>query len=50
MCIKGVIKPKISKNRRRIIDHPFFNMLPSKKKTVHEVMAELREDRYRFFP
>jgi len=44
--VKGVIKPKISGGRRRISDHPFFNMYPSKE-TVHEVMAELRGDRYR---
>ena len=44
--IKGVIKPKISKARRRVSDHPFFNMLPSKE-TVHDVMADLRGDRYR---
>jgi len=44
--VKGVIKPNISKGRRRISDHPFFNMCPSKK-SVHEVMADLRGDRYR---
>jgi len=44
--VKGVIKPKISKGRRRISDHPFFNMYPSKE-AVHEVMADLRGDRYR---
>jgi hypothetical protein len=44
--VKGVIKPKISGSRRRISDHPFFNMSPSKKK-VDEVMADLRGDRYR---
>jgi len=43
--VKGVIKPMISRSRRRISDHPFFNMHPSKK-TVSEVMAELRGDRY----
>lgn len=44
--VKGVIKPKISKGCRRISDHPFFNMYPSKE-AVHEVMADLRGDRYR---
>jgi antitoxin (DNA-binding transcriptional repressor) of toxin-antitoxin stability system len=44
--VKGVIKPKISGGRRRISDHPFFNMYPSKK-AAHEVMADLRGDRYR---
>ena len=44
--VKGIIKPKISKGRRRVSDHPFFNM-HSSKETVHEVMADLREDRYR---
>lgn len=44
--VKGVIKPKISGSRRRISDHPFFNMYKAKK-TVHEVMADLRGDRYR---
>jgi len=44
--VKGVIKPKISRGRRRISDHPFFNMYSSKE-TVHEVMANLRGDRYR---
>jgi antitoxin (DNA-binding transcriptional repressor) of toxin-antitoxin stability system len=44
--VKGVIKPQIAGSRRRISDHPFFNMSPSKK-TVDEVMADLRGDRYR---
>jgi antitoxin (DNA-binding transcriptional repressor) of toxin-antitoxin stability system len=44
--VKGVIKPKISGSRRRISDHPFFNMYQSKK-TVPEVMADLRGDRNR---
>jgi len=44
--VKGVIKPKISRGRKRISDHPLFNMYPSKE-TVHEVMADLRGDRYR---
>jgi hypothetical protein len=44
--VKGGIKPKISRGRRRISDHPFFNMYSSKE-TVHEVMAKLRGDRYR---
>jgi hypothetical protein len=43
---KGVIKPKVSDRRRRISDHPFFNMVPSKK-AVHDVIADLRGDRYR---
>ena len=48
--VKGVIKPKISRGPswipRRISDHPFFNMYQSKE-AVHEVMADLRGDRYR---
>jgi len=44
--VKGVIKPNISRGRRRISDHPFFNMYPSKE-AVNEVMADLREDRHR---
>ena len=44
--VKGVIKPNISRGRKRISDHPFFNMRPSKEK-VHEVMADLRGGRYR---
>ena len=44
--VKGVIKPNISRGRRRILDHPFFNMYQSKE-AVNEVMANLREDRYR---
>jgi antitoxin (DNA-binding transcriptional repressor) of toxin-antitoxin stability system len=44
--VKGVIKPKISRDRRRISDHPFFNMYSSNE-TVHEVMGKLRGDRYR---
>jgi hypothetical protein len=44
--VKGVIKPKTSGGLRRISDHPFFNMVQSKK-AVREVMAELRGDRYR---
>ena len=44
--VKGVIKPKISRDRRPISDHPFFNMYSSKK-TVPEMMAKLRGDRYR---
>jgi hypothetical protein len=43
--VKGVIKPKITGDRRRISDHPFFNMCPSKK-AVDEVMTALRGDRY----
>ena len=44
--VKGVIKPNISRGRRRISDHLFFNMYQSKK-AIHEVMADLRGDRYR---
>jgi hypothetical protein len=44
--VKGVIKPKISKGRTRVSDHPFFNMYSSKE-TVDEVMANLRGNRYR---
>ena len=44
--VKGVIQPKITGDRRRISDHPFFNMYPSKK-AVDEVMTALRGDRYR---
>ena len=44
--VKGVIKPKISRGRRRISDHPFFNMYQSKE-TVDEMMDDLRRDRYR---
>lgn len=44
--VKGVIKPKVSARRRRISDHPFFNMSRSKK-AVNEVIADLRGDRYR---
>jgi len=44
--VKGVIIPKISGSRRRISDHPFFNMYQTKK-VVHELMADLRGDRYR---
>ena len=43
---KGVIKPHASSSHKRIADHPFFNMYKSKEK-VHEMMAKLREDRYR---
>ena len=44
--VKGIIKPNLSRGRRRISDHPFFNMCPSRK-AVREVMADLRGDRYR---
>ena len=44
--VKGVIKPRISRSRRRISDHPFFNMYQTKK-GIHELMADLRGDRYR---
>jgi antitoxin (DNA-binding transcriptional repressor) of toxin-antitoxin stability system len=44
--VKGVIKPNISGGHKRISDHPFFNMYQSKK-TVNQVMADLRGDRYR---
>jgi len=44
--VKGVIKPTISRSSTRIINHPFFNMCPSKK-SVQKVVAELRGDRYR---
>jgi hypothetical protein len=44
--VKGVIKPKSSGGHRRISDHPFFNMYPSKK-TVDDMMNDLRGNRYR---
>jgi hypothetical protein len=44
--VKGVIKPNISRGRKRISDHPFFNMYQSKRR-VHELMNDLRGDRYR---
>jgi hypothetical protein len=44
--VKGVIKPNLSGGRKRITDHPFFNMYPSKE-PVNDVMADLRRDRYR---
>jgi len=44
--VKGVLKPKITRDRKRISDHPFFNMYSSEE-AVHEVMAKLRGDRYR---
>jgi len=44
--VKGVIKPKISMGRRRISDHPFFNMYQTKE-TVDERMDDLRRGRYR---
>jgi hypothetical protein len=44
--VKGVIKPKIFRGRRRISDHPFFNMYQSKG-TVNEMIDDLRGDRYR---
>ena len=44
--VKGVIKPRISRSPRRISDHPFFNMYQTKK-GIHELMADLRGDRYR---
>lgn len=44
--VKGVIKPKVSPGRRRVSDHPFFNMYPSKV-SVQKVMAGLRGDRHR---
>jgi hypothetical protein len=44
--VKGVIKPKISRGRRRISDYPFFNMYQSKE-TVDKMMDDLGGDRYR---
>ncbi len=44
--VKGVIKPKTSRDRRPISSHPFFNMYSSKK-AVKEEMDDLRGDRYR---
>jgi len=44
--VKGVIKPKVSDRRKRISDHPFFNMAPSKKAVI-DVIADLRGDRNR---
>ena len=43
---KGVMKPITSRSRGRISDHPFFNMYPSKR-TLNEVMADLRGNRYK---
>ncbi len=44
--VKGVIKPKRSRTRGRIVEHPFFNMYRSKK-SVGEEMTDLRGGRYR---
>ena len=44
--VKGVIKPNISSGRRRISDHPFFNMSQSRK-AVNAVITDLRRDRHR---
>jgi antitoxin (DNA-binding transcriptional repressor) of toxin-antitoxin stability system len=48
--VKGVIKPKIHRGprrtSRRISEHPFFNMHPSKV-AAYKVMTDLRGDRYR---
>lgn len=44
--VKGVIRPEVSGRRRRISDHPFFNMYQSKK-AVNDVISDLRRDRYR---
>jgi hypothetical protein len=44
--VKGVIKPKVSGSRRRVSDHPFFNMYQTKK-AVQKLMDDLRGGRYR---
>lgn len=45
--IKGVIKAVTKGKRKRATDHPLFGMLKDDKRSVEEVMEELRGGRYR---
>ncbi len=41
------VKANVPTAKKRISDHPFYNMRSSKKKTVCGVLADLRKARYR---
>lgn len=44
--IKGVIVPHKEKAKKGLKDHPFFGMLREEKKSVPEIMKNLRRNRY----
>lgn len=46
--VKGIIKAVTGKKKKKkITDHPFFGMLKDDKRSVDDVMDELRGGRYR---
>ena len=40
----GIIKPTVSRGRRRISDHPFFNMYPSPQFVLDKRLRRSREE------
>jgi len=45
--VKGVIMPPAQKNRIKAKDHPSFGIMKGDKRTVAQIMDELRGGRYR---
>lgn len=44
--VKGTIIPESVKQKKKVIDHPFFGMNREEKESVSEKMEELRRGRY----
>jgi hypothetical protein len=44
--LKGTIIPPASEKRAKVQDHPFFGMKKKDKRSVRQVMKELRRTRY----
>jgi len=44
--VKGIISPDNSIKNINVKDHPFFGMMKKQKKTVLELMEEIRGDRF----
>ncbi len=44
---KGVITPVHEHNKKSMMEHPFFNSMTADKRSVAEIMDELRGGRYR---
>lgn len=44
--LKGLISPTQRSSKMKVKQHPFFGMLKSEKKTVDEILDDLRGGRY----
>ncbi len=44
--VKGIIVPVHQGTEKSVLEHPFFGILKSSKKSVKKVIDELREPRY----